>query len=863
MAQDPIEMPIDPEYGRFIDGEEEPVVEDEGFLVDFEAEESNMEEQPDGSVIVTMDEKDYRGPLDSEDFYQNLAEVINSYDSNSIALKYVDLIEKDKDSRKQRDKQYEDGIRRTGMGDDAPGGATFMGASKVVHPVMAEACVDFASSAIKELFPPDGPTRTNVLGEATPEKVEVAERKRDYMNWQLVYQIPEFKDEEEQLLTQLPLGGSQFLKMWYDEQQHRPRVEFVAIDNILLPFSATNFYQAQRVTEIHDITQEEFESRIDAGLYRDVSFVRATEEPDISKAAKASNKVEGKQWEDNVDGVRRVFHIYTYLEIEEDNYSNGERAPYIVMIDELNTEVLGIYRNWEDGDKTMTKLDWLIEFKFIPWRGAYAIGLPHLIGGLSAALTGALRALLDTAHINNSATMLKLKGAKISGQSDEINITQVVEIEGAPGVDDIKKIAMPLPFNPPSPVLFQLLGYLEGAAKGVISTSEEKIADINANAPVGTTQALIEQGAKVFSAIHSRLHDSQRRVLQVLGRINRWYLEDMQKGDEVAELPIATEDFEKNSDILPVSDPHIFSETQRMAQNQAVLQLATQYPQLFDMRAVMTRMLKQMKVPAIGELMPNALTPTEMDAGHENAAMTLGKPAFAYPRQNQLAHIQAHLSYALDPNLGSSPLIAQQFLPQALEHIKQHITLWYTNQMTTYATHGTDIELRKYQKLKDIASIDKAMALASEHVKLDAAEVLAKVTPALQQLQEAMKQFAPQPQMAGADLALLQAAQMETQRKTQKDQLDSQFDQAKLANDTQLKQMQEQNENSRALADMQMKVAEADKDRQVEVAMNTENNLTQERMKAADMTVDEVKLRQAQQKTALELNREVQQNIGG
>ena len=801
--------------------------------------------------------------MEDEDFYSNLSESINIFDMHSIANKYLDYIEKDKEAREQRDKQYEEGIRRTGLGDDAPGGATFQGASKVVHPVMAEACVDFASNAVKELFPPDGPTRTNVLGEATPDKVEKAERKRDYMNWQLMYQIPEFKDEEEQLLTQLPLGGSQFLKMWYEESQHRPRVEFVPIDNILLPFSSSNFYMAQRVTEIHDITQEEFENRINSGLYRDINFVRATAEPEVSKSAKANAKVEGKQWQDNIDGVRRVYHIYTYLDLEDDHYSGGDRAPYILMIDDLSSEVLGIYRNWEDGDETMTKLDWVIEFKFIPWRGAYAIGLPHLIGGLSAALTGALRALLDTAHINNSATMLKLKGAKISGQSQEIEVTQVVEIEGAPGVDDIRKVAMALPFNPPSPVLFQLLGWLDNAAKGVVSTAEEKIADINSNSPVGTTQALIEQGSKVFSAIHSRLHDSQRRVLQVLARINRWYLEDMQKGEEVAELPISVEDFEKNSDILPVSDPHIFSETQRMAQNQAVLQLAQQNPQLFDMRAVMTRMLKQMKVPAIAELMPTAITPNELDAGNENASMALGKPAFAYPQQDQLAHIQTHLAFALDPNLGSSKLIAPTFIPQCLEHIKQHITLWYTNQMNTYATHGTDIKLKDYAKSNMADELDKVVAVASEHIKMDTEQTFAKLQPALQQLGQVMQQFQQQPQMTGSDMALLEAAKMETQRKTQKDQLDSQFDQAKLASDMQMKQTSEQNESSRKMLELQTKVMEADKDRQVDVAMNTENNLTQERMKAADMTVDEVRLRQEQQETAIQLNNQIQSDLGG
>ena len=215
MAKQPLDMPIEQDYDRNIEGLDTLTEMPEG--IEFEDDEQPMvEEQEDGSAIVTLDE-DMEERVDLE-FYSNLAETISIYDMSSIAMKYLDYVDKDKEAREQRDKQYEEGIRRTGLGDDAPGGATFQGASKVVHPVMAEACVDFASGAIKELFPPDGPTRTNILGEATEEKVEKAERKRDYMNWQLVYQIPEFRDEEEQLLTQLPMGGSQFLKLWYDEQ---------------------------------------------------------------------------------------------------------------------------------------------------------------------------------------------------------------------------------------------------------------------------------------------------------------------------------------------------------------------------------------------------------------------------------------------------------------------------------------------------------------------------------------------------------------------------------------------------------------------------------------------------------------------
>jgi chaperonin GroES len=820
------EMPVDPEFGRFIDGlKTNP---DGSATVDLEdEEESEVEELPDGSAVVRMKTKT---PEQDPDFYQNLAEEMSSYDLSSLAMEYMNFIDKDRQDREKRDKQYEDGLRRTGLGHDAPGGANFNGASKVVHPAMAEACVDFAARAIKEMFPPDGPVRTHIYGEVTPEKTDRAERKRDYMNWQLTEQIEEFRDEQEQLLTQLPLGGSQFMKLWFDEQKRRPCAEFVAIDNIMLPFSAANFYTAQRVSEIQYITQQEYDRRRASGLYIDTSVIRATETPDYSHSEKANAIIEGKKDGENIDGLRTVYHIYTWLELEDDAHSDGELAPYILMIDEESNQTVGLYRNWEEGDETMTKLDWLIEFKFIPWRGAYAIGLPQLIGGLSAALTGALRALLDSAHINNAATLLKLKGAKVSGQSDQVEVTQVMEIEAAPGIDDIKKIAMPMPFNPPSPVLFSLLGFLQDATKGVITTSEEKIADITSNAPVGTTQALIEQGATVFSAIHARLHDSQRRVLQVLGRINRWYLDDQRRGDMVADLEIEQSDFDRNSDVLPVSDPHIFSETQRMAQNQAVMAYMKEYPQLFDARAVVSRALKQMKVPNVGELMPSAIKPAEISAGDENAAMALGKSAFAYPRQDQLAHIQTHLAFALDPMLGSNPLIAQKYIPQALEHIKQHMMLWYTNQMNEYAVGGTDVNLQKYKDSKDVKEIDQTVAAASEHVKMDAQQVFAKVTPALQQLGQMMQQFA-QPKPLPLDpesQAILQASLAETQRRSTRDQ-----------------------------ADIQLK----EQDQQVRIAMNTENNLTKERMKEADLTVDEAKLRREQQETAVSLQDVAQRNL--
>jgi hypothetical protein len=837
------EMPIPQDYNRFVgpqSDDDSMLDESESIYEMFDGDDDSVEELPDGSAIVRLD--DLKGPEEEPDFYENLAESFEPYELSNLAIKYLDLIEKDKEARTERDKQYEDGIRRTGLGHDAPGGAQFTGASKVVHPIMAEACVDFAARAIKELFPPDGPVRTKLYGEVTKDKTERAERKKEYLNWQLTEQIEEFRDEEEQMLTQTPLGGSQYFKVWYDDQKRRPCVEFVPIDNIYLPFAAGNFYTASRVTEVQDITQEEFELRVARGLYRDIRIHRASMEPDETAAEKANNKIEGKtSQQDNVDGIRRVFHIYTWMDQEDDKQTNGERAPYILMIDELTREVLGLYRNWEFGDETLTKLDWLVEFKFIPWRGAYAIGFPHLIGGLSAALTGALRALLDSAHINTAPTMLKLKGAKISGQSTTIEPTQVAEIEGAPGVDDVRKIAMPVPFNQPSPVLFQLLGWLTDAAKGVVTTSEEKIADVTSNAPVGTTQALIEQGAAVYSSIHARLHESQRRVLKIIGRLNRWYLDEQRKNDIVDEIGVTKEDFEKNSDIVPVSDPHIFSETQRYAQIQALAARAQANPDLYNRLAVEKRILKQIKIPDANEVLPDPQEVKEMNPALENVAMTVGKPVGAFPQQDHLSHIQVLLDYLQNPMYGSNPIIAPVYVPAALEHLKQHITLWYLNQVDVYASQalGRPFDIMREQSLPHGA--DKLLAAASQHVVMDTQGAFEQVPPIIQRALQMMQQMKGMPPADPATQALVQTSMAETQRRAAKDQGELQLKAQKMALD-------QQSEEKRL---------------QTDLILNTEDNLTQERIKSAELTHDAALLQHEQVKTALTAQQDLQSQLGG
>ena len=790
------------------------------------------EEQDDGSVVVRSDE--FKGPQQAPNHYENLAGKIDSGALARIAITYLDLIDKDAKARSKRDEQYKEGIQRSGLGGDAPGGAQFTGASKVVHPVIAEACIDYEAGVIKELLPPDGPVRTQIIGQDDDEVVEArAERKKDWLNWQLTDQIEEFFDEMEQLHSQLPLGGSQYLKLWYDPTLRRPRVEFLPIDNVYLPYAAVNFYTASRVTEVNDITEDTFQERVESDLYLDIDSHAPATEPDQSESEEATDKVEGRERTAyNEDGIRRVYHCYTWLKVEDDPLTKGRRAPYILMIDEPSMHIVGMYRNWEEGDDRLKKLDWIVEWRFIPWRGAYGIGIPHIIGGLAIAATGALRALLDSAHINNTPSAMKIKGAHFSGQSKSADPTEIVELEGPAGIDDIRKLAMPFPFNPPSPVLFQLLGWLTTAAKGVVTTAEEKIADVNQNAPVGTTQALIEQGAKVMSTIHSRQHKSMKRVLAILGRINRWWLNDMERGDTVAELDIRPEDWKRSTDVVPVSDPNIFCETQRYAQTQTLMVLSEKNPDLYDRKAVQRRVLEQIKLPNINEVLPDAATCEEMNPALENVAMSLGKPVGAFPDQDHLAHIQMHLAYAQDPVLGANPIIGPKFTPGLVEHLKQHLTLWYLGQVDGYVSGAMKRPVGTHKVKSIFKDMQALYATASKLVHQDTAKVFQGAMPVIQNIAQMLAQQAQQAQQQaqadpGAD-AMLKASLAETQRRAARDKGDLSLGMQKVA---------------------------------AEVAENAADNQTKLQIAQSDLAVDAQKLDQEEAATVIQAQQVAREHL--
>jgi hypothetical protein len=810
---------------------ENRTAEDEDFI-EVDEDRSSVEEAEDGGAYVQLDDG-VANAEESEEHFANIVDEVDQSTLSTIVSALLDKIELDKKAREKRDKLYEEGLRRTGMGDDAPGGAQFTGATKVVHPMLIQGCVDFSARVMKELLPPTGPVRSKIYGERSSGKMDKSSRKVDFMNWQITEQMPEFRSELEQLTTQLPLGGGQYLKFWWNNKQRRIQCEFVPIDDIFLPFAATNFYSAERKTHRQYVTAQEFETRVRNGMYRDITLSSAPM-PEYSKASKANDKIEGREESVyNEDGLRVIYEIYVDADLGEGV------APYILSIDDNTSEAVCLYRNWEQDDETKQALVWIVEWPMIPWRGAYPIGLTHLIGGLTVAATGALRALLDSAHIQNFPTALKLKGGP-NGQTINLQPTQLAEIEGGPMQDDIRKLVMPIPFPGPSQTLFSLLGFLVEAGRGVVQTSFENLADGNPNAPVGTTLALIEQGMVVFSSIHSRLHNAMAMVLKVMHRINASYLtEDDIKA--AGDFEITPQDFQGPMDVIPVSDPNIFSEAQRFAQTQAVMQRADAKPQMYDQRKVEEMFLRQLKIPT--DILVQGTEPENLDPASENIAAVMGSKIFVLPRQDQIAHLMVHIPFIMSPVFGQNPVMAQTMIPAMIEHLRNHVLQYYvteSHRAVADAIEAGDIE---EDDGKAQAQIINLVQQSAEPVMSNVSQLIAYMQTLLPQTQPNMPP--PDPRMAVAQMTqqtqmerLKQDAQEAAQRLqllAQQNAQRSQAEQLKLQDKEADRQARMQQEMLRQQAE-DMRTAEEIAARE---RMNTSDNITALQLAEAEIRTGE------------------------
>ena len=775
--------------------------QDEENEFDIEDEPLDVEDTPEGGAVVTM-EDEMEEALEEEHF-ANLADVLDARDIEKLGEDLHELIKDDERSREERDKLYAEGLKRTGLGNEAPGGAQFEGASKVVHPLLTEVSVDFSARVMKELFPASGPVKQHIPGTVTKDKIEKAKRKAAFMNWQLTKQIREFRSELEQTLTQTPLGGAAYMKVFYDERAGRPSVEFIPIDDVIYPCAASSFLNAERKTHRRKITDLKYKRLVESGVFRDIDLI-SPEQPDQTESEKASKKIEGAEQDAaNNDGIRTIFETVCYLDIE----TEGQFDPYLVTIDDTTQRVLAVYRNWEPDDDRREELQHIVEFPFVPWRGAAPIGITHMIGSISGAATGALRALLDSAHISNSQSAFKLAGGVSGGQTTRVSPTEIKDIKGSVNTDDIRKLIMPMPFNPPSPVLMELLGFLIEQGKGVIRTTFEGLPDQRNDAPVGTTLALIEQGLTVFSAIHGRLHNSMQQVLEIVHRINSKHFNPQDIKEDLGEMLAKPSDFKGPMDVIPVSDPNIFSEVQRQAQIALVAQRAALMPQLYNLNRVERLILDYAKIPAPEELLNPVPEPVRDNAVNENFKAAVGQPLVAFPEQDHEAHIATHMAFMEHPMFGQNPSIMNGLMPTMVSHLRDHIGLWYVHNVDEMASQMAEMDFTKLMDKDEKVSqqVDRVLMAASQQVLNMSSQnqTIQQMSAVIQKAMQFVQQNAqPQP----TDPTVVQ--KMEVERKKAADAQKIQMDQQRLAMDQQNHQLAQQ----KMQADAQSAQAKAQSD---------------------------------------------------
>ena len=769
---------------------------------------------------------------------------------DDLAVDLLDMIEKDKESREERDARAAQTTEESGLDGTGKASAAFDGGSVVVHPLITEAAIDFSASVIKEIFPPAGPCRFQLIGKSTQNKVEKARRKANWLNYQTTKQMVEFRPDLEQVLTQCALTGAEYIKFWWDKRLERPRTEPVFSDKVLLPAASTSYLGAERKTHWQVITQDEFDRRVKSEMYADIDVgVAAT--PDRTQSEESISQMQGVDADiENIDGQRTVYETQIYLDLEEE----GRFDPYLVSIDETSRKIVAIYRNWApDDDESRAELLHMVEVGMIPWRGGF-IGFKGLLGAIGTSATGALNALLDSAHIANMPGGMRLKQSGVQGETIVYNPGEWVGIDAPVGVSDIRNVAMAIPTNGPNPVLFQLLGFLAQTGKGVVNTTMEKLAEQNANAPVGTTLALIEQGMKVFSGIHARMHGSMEQMLRIVHRLNRDNLSTEDVVDETGEVTVTRKDFQGPVDVAPVSDPSIFSETQRLAQIQAVMARADLDPQgaIWNKREVSAEFLDRIRMGDFKDrLLVQPQQPQHLNAVNENAAAMLGRPIVAFPTQDHEAHLITHMEYLKSPLLGMNPFMAQKAAPAILNHLREHIALMYASMVyeetKVLLPPGIDPEdLMDIDDEETTQGYDQLMAQVSSRAIAKLDQRLQQFMPDIQKAAQFVQSLQPQQgmdpmaiasQQAQADVERgkaatisAQARQQDVAMKAQLAQQKAQSDQQRLAQEAAAQQADNQNQMNIAILNAQVKQQTNDADNQTAKDLATAEILSGEKV---------------------------------
>ena len=626
--------------------------------------------EEDGGATINFEPGSINVP-GTESHFDNLADILpeDVLDPLGSVLKenYMDY----KMSRKDWEQSYMEGLDLLGFKYENRT-EPFQGASGATHPVLAEAVTQFQAMAYKELLPSDGPVRTQIVGAITPQKEQQAQRKKDFMNYQIMDQMQEYEPEFDQMLFHLPLAGSSFKKVYYDDLLGRAVSKFIPADDLIVPYTATSLDDAESVIHTIKISENDLRKQQVAGFYSDIELSPPAVIED--KVTEKERELEGTKKTGKPDDVYTLLECHINLDLEgfEDIGPDGEptgiKLPYIVTIEEGSTKVLSIRRNYAPNDPKKNKIQYFVHFKFLPGLGFYGFGLIHMIGGLSRTATTALRQLLDAGTLSNLPAGFKQRGVRVRDEAAPIQPGEFKDVD-APG-GSLRDAFYPLPYKEPSQTLLALMGIVVQAGQRFASITEMQVGDGNQNAAVGTTIALLERGSKVMSAIHKRLYGALKKEFKLLAKIIKTYLPPVYPYDVVGGAKeIKQADFDDRVDIIPVADPNIFSMSQRITLAQTELQLATSNPQLHNLYAVYRDMYTAIGVKNVDQILPPPAPPMPKDPSLEHIDALGGKPFQAFPGQDHRAHITAHLNFMSTNMVRNNPMIMAAIQKNILEHI--------------------------------------------------------------------------------------------------------------------------------------------------------------------------------------------------
>ena len=612
-------------------------------------------------------------------FYDNLADVMEEDELSKISNDLMAGVEKDKSSRSDWEKTYTDGLKYLGMRFDEERSEPFEGASGVIHPLLGEAVTSFQAQAYKELLPAGGPIKTQVLGNYDSDVEIQAQRVKEFMNYQIVHKMEEYDQELDQLLFYLPLAGSAFKKIYYDEALGRAVSKFVAPEDLIVPYYTTDLESCSRITNVVKMSENDVKKLQATGFYRKVE-VKLGEDNQYGEVDQEIEKLTGMQQSYDDGEVAILYEIHANLDIPgfedmgQDGEPTGVKLPYIITIDSNSNEVLSIRRNFNEDDPLKNKVEYFVHFKFLPGLGFYGFGLTHMIGGLSKASTSIMRQLIDAGTLANLPAGFKTRGIRIRDEDTPLQPGEFRDVD-APG-GSLRESIQPLPFKEPSGTLLNLLGILVDSGKTFASIAEINTGQGNTQAPVGTTMALLERSTKVLSAIHKRLHNAQRKEFKLLSKVFQEYLpNEFPYMTPEGNQKVGAQDFNDRVDIVPVSNPDIFSTSQRIAMAQEMMQLVNSNPEIHGGDGIYEsyrRMYAAIGVDNPDQLLvppPNS-DPLPIEAGMENNMLLMGQPAQAFPEQNHDAHIAIHMSLFNTPPVQSNAAIQAMIHSHIMQHLQ-------------------------------------------------------------------------------------------------------------------------------------------------------------------------------------------------